>query len=274
MWSWGNLCCPRISRAPRRSGVENIYHCCVHKTASQWIAAILAARETYQACGLRAYSYQRDLPGGADPRKISERTFESPFPSFSIVTPVYIERGNFESLPKPESWRAFAVVRDPRDVLVSWYFSWKHSHPVMGDVGEHRERLQAFNEEAGLCYAIQQLAGRGLFQALESWANNPAPDDRVAVFRYEDLIGENQLATFESLFAHCDIDMPPRVIRKLLAANSFSAMTRGRARGTEDVQSHLRKGIAGDWRNYFTPQVNETFKTIVGDLPARLGYAA
>jgi hypothetical protein len=212
------------------------------------------------------------LPGGSDPRKISERTFASPFPSFSIVTPVYIERGNFELLPKPDSWRAFAVVRDPRDVLVSWYFSWKHSHPVMGDVSQHRERLQAFSEEAGLCYAVEQLAGGGLFRALESWANNPAPDDRVAIFRYEDLIGDDQLATFERLFSHCDIALPSRRIRKLLAANSFSSMTHGRARGMEDVRSHLRKGVAGDWRNHFTRRVKETFEATVGDLPARLGY--
>ena len=100
--------------------MENVYHCCVHKTASQWIAAILAARETYQACGLRAYSYQRDLPGGSDPRKISERTFDNPFPSFSIVTPVYIERGNFELLPKPGYERALHPSNG----------SWKTERPI------------------------------------------------------------------------------------------------------------------------------------------------
>src|SRR5262249_34854695 len=95
---------------PRRAEVENIYHCCVHKTASQWIRGILAARETYLGCGLRTHSYQSRLPGGSDTRKITERTFDRPFPTFSIVTPVYIGRENFCALPKPESWRAFMVV--------------------------------------------------------------------------------------------------------------------------------------------------------------------
>ena len=52
-----------------RSAAENIYHCCVHKTASQWIARILSAEETYRGCGLRTHRYQRELPGGADTRK-------------------------------------------------------------------------------------------------------------------------------------------------------------------------------------------------------------
>lgn len=257
---------------PRRSNVENVYHCCVHKTASQWIARILAAPETYLGCGLRTYSYQRTLPGGSDARKLTDRTFDRPFPTFSIVTPVYIGHDNFHALPKPASWRAFVVVRDPRDVLVSWYFSWKHSHPIMGDVGEQRERLSAFDEEAGLCYAVRQLQERGLFAALGSWVHAPAACERVAVFRYEDLVGDEQFATFEKLFAHCDIDMSRAVLKNLLKANSFTALTNGRQRGTEDIKSHLRKGMPGDWRNHFTPRVRETFQAMAGDLAMQLGY--
>ena len=230
------------------------------------------ARNACLGCGLRPYSYQRELPGGSDTRKITDRTFDEPFPTFSIVTPVYIGRDNFRALPKPASWRAFAVVRDPRDVVVSWYFSWKYSHPVVGDVAEHREKLQACGEEAGLCYAVRQLRERGLFAALDSWNPMSPTCGRVAIFRYEDLVGGNQLATFERLFAHCDVAMPRLVLQNLLAANSFATLTRGRTRGVEDINSHLRKGTPGDWRNYFTPRVKEAFETINGDLPARLGY--
>jgi hypothetical protein len=255
-----------------RSSAENIYHCCVHKTASQWIARILSAEETYRGCGLRTHRYQRELPGGADTRKISERTFDKPFPPHTIVTPIYVGWENFTAIPKPPSWRAFFVMRDPRDVLVSWYFSWKHSHPVMGDVGEQREKLKSNSEEDGLCYGIEQLSEQGLFAALRSWMDAPKQSANVAVFRYEDLIDVNQLAVFQKLFAHCDIAMTEPLLRELLAANSFAALAKGRERGTEDVTSHLRKGVHGDWKNHFTPRVRDAFRGATNDLVEVLGY--
>src|SRR5436190_15938066 len=102
-----------------RSSSENIYHCCVHKTASQWILRILSAPETYRFSGLRAHAYQRELAGGADTRKVTERTFDKPFPRRTIVTPIYIDLKSFLAIPKPESFKAFFVMRDPRDILVS-----------------------------------------------------------------------------------------------------------------------------------------------------------
>lgn len=255
-----------------RSVAENVYHCCVHKTASQWIARILAAEEVYRGCGLRTHRYQRELPGGADTRKISERTFDKPFPPHTIVTPIYIGWENFSAIPKPASWRAFFVMRDPRDVLVSWYFSWKHSHPVMGDVGEQREKLQATTEEDGLCYAIDQLHEQGLFAALRSWLAAPKETANAAVFRYEDLIDVNQFAAFKTLFTHCDVAIADGDLRALLDANSFAALAKGRERGTEDVTSHLRKGVHGDWKNHFTPRVADAFRAKTGDLVEALGY--
>ena len=55
-------------------------------------------------------------------------------------------------------------------------------------------------------------------------------------------------------------------------SSRFEAQTGGRERGTEDVGSHYRKGIAGDWVNYFEPQHVEAFNAHFGDLLSRLGY--
>jgi lipopolysaccharide transport system ATP-binding protein len=46
----------------------------------------------------------------------------------------------------------------------------------------------------------------------------------------------------------------------------------GRSKGTEDPVSHYRKGIAGDWRNYFTPRVADAFKKRFGDILIAAGY--
>jgi hypothetical protein len=54
----------------------------------------------------------------------------------------------------------------------------------------------------------------------------------------------------------------------------FEAQSGGRERGSEDVGSHYRKGIAGDWVNYFTREHAEAFQDKFGDLVGRLGYEA
>src|SRR5436309_346448 len=55
---------------------------------------------------------------------------------------------------------------------------------------------------------------------------------------------------------------------------SFLAIPKpwGREPGQEDPASKLRKGIAGDWRNHFTPTVREVFADITSDLATRIGY--
>ncbi len=50
--------------------------------------------------------------------------------------------------------------------------------------------------------------------------------------------------------------------------------TTGRKKGQEAEHSHLRKGVAGDWRNHFTDVHVKQFKSSYPGLLARLGYEA
>lgn len=263
----------RALQASHVSGAENVYHCCVHKTASQWLRKIFHDQRTYQHCGLEVYNYEEELSGGVDTRRITERTFDGEFPRRTIVTPIYIDLPGFQRLPKPESFRAFFVPRDPRDVVVSWYFSVKLSHKVMGLIGDVREKLQTLSEEDGLQFVIEFVDSRGGFAALRSWQEGVASDSRLRIFRYEDLTGDHQFATWKQLLAHCDIQMPDEVLREVLKDYAFSTLTKGRERGAEDVKSHLRKGVQGDWKNHFTPTVENKFRGMTGGLVEELGYS-
>jgi len=50
-------------------------------------------------------------------------------------------------------------------------------------------------------------------------------------------------------------------------------MTGGRTQGQEDRQSHQRKGIQGDWRNWFNDDLRQTFRQMGGeDFLRDLGY--
>jgi hypothetical protein len=56
------------------------------------------------------------------------------------------------------------------------------------------------------------------------------------------------------------------------ARHSFEKLSGGREPGQEDVKSHYRKGVHGDWRNHFTPAITRRFKALYGDLLVVGGY--
>jgi len=251
------------------SQYTNIYHCCVQKTASQWFMKILLNPEIFRYSGLKDWHHKNG--GYLDERPLNQRFYENAFPEETIVTPLYIGYDAFMALPKPENYRAFFVMRDPRDIVVSWYFSARNSHPIIGDLGEVRAHLQTVQQDEGLRYAIDYLQRSELFAALDSWTRS-ADNDAVRLIRFESITGQYQKAQFHDLLDFCDIRVPQKILNQLLENNSFAKLSRGRHQGQEDKKSHYRKGQAGDWQNYFSSEVYAYFIEVTGDLFKRLGY--
>lgn len=260
-----------LPTAAYRSTSQNVYHCCVHKTGSQWVRAVLSDEALSAYCGLKPYSYQQDLPGGVDVREIRARTFSRPFPPGTIATPIYIGYQNYLGIPKPSRYRSFFVMRDPRDIVVSWYFSMKHSHAPNPGVLQHRDVLAGRSVRDGLEYATEHLDRGGSFAALRSWVEARGTDEHILIVRFEDLIGVDATETFARVLAHCDIRVPEAVLRACVARHSFGRVS-GRDPGVEDPAAHYRKGIAGDWKNHFDERLAAWFDERTDHLVARLGY--
>jgi lipopolysaccharide transport system ATP-binding protein len=53
--------------------------------------------------------------------------------------------------------------------------------------------------------------------------------------------------------------------------NSFKNRA-GRKPGEEDVTSHYRKGVSGDWQNHFTDNIKAAFKEKFGQILIDTGY--
>lgn len=255
-----------------RSSCRNVYHICAHKTGSQWVRKILEDKRTYCYSGLRPYHYHSFLPGHSDSRTYYETSFVEPFPEKTIVTPIYTSYDNYKTMPRHESARALFVMRDPRDIVTSWYHSMMYSHALVGKTAERREYLNSVSLEEGLAWAIDTLADSGLFDAIGSW-NRASPEDKtIIVLRYEDLIGPRQHELFRQVIDHCDIGMPDNVLADLLREYSFEALSGGRKAGEENIKSHFRKGIVGDWKNFLPDWALKQFGERTGDLIAELGY--
>jgi len=175
------------------------------------------------------------------------------------------------TIPKPACYKTIFVMRDPRDVVVSWYYSSKFSHPTIGPIERIRQDLQRRSQADGLLFTIDHLADFGLFEAQRSWSDAPAIDANVLLLRYEDLVGPDGLASIERLLLHCDIRIPANEVEPLMRAHTFEKLS-GRVRGNEDTHAHYRKGIAGDWRNHFNDAIQARFTQTTGDLIERWRY--
>jgi Sulfotransferase domain len=256
-----------------RSRFANVYHCCVQKTGSQWLKSQFLDPEIYRWSGLSYYHYHA-RQGIGDRYSMVDDRYERPVTPRSIVSPVYVTYENYLAMPKNGPHRAFFVMRDPRDLVVSWYFSAARTHIVSpserGPLAQAREELARLSRKEGLLYGIDYWERRGKFATLASWTA-AADDPNVRLVRYEDLIGPDSFQTMRDLFEFLDIGMPDAVLRELLGAYSFERVT-GRARGSESQDSHLRKASAGDWVNHFDAEVEARFHEVTDSLLAQLGY--
>ena len=251
--------------------MDNIYHCCMHKTGSQWIKKVLADEIVLKKTGMSIYTYQQHLPTKGDPRKLTERMFATPFPLNCIITPLYMDYNSYISIPKPAEYRTFCIIRDPRDIIVSWYFSVKNSHPLMGKIPQHREMLNQISLQDGMLYCLGYLNDYGLFESLRSWIKGASEESplNLKIYRFEELMApELQLTILTDLFVHCGISLTNVEIALLIDKYSFKRLQEEAKTGF----SHYRKGEPGNWKEFFNEEVSNTFKQFSQNLVEELGY--
>lgn len=269
----------------QRSPYENIYHCCTQKTASQWFRAVFSDPVVYSYTGLDPHlftAWRKNLLDecfddslsllGVSEHLYSGYSVSVPIPERTIGLTLYIGYQTYAMLPKPESCRAFFLMRDPRDIVVSWYFSTRYSHaPTSRFLLEFRSALEGLSFDEGLKYSMDRIQEFGLFVGQKSWAAIPQDEKDVKVFRYEDFALDNR-GFLEELFAYLDIKMPDDKFEELCQRHKFEVYAGGRSRGTEDTGAHYRKGMPGDWQNYFDASLHSYFQQVTGDLLAVTGY--
>ena len=139
------------------------------------------------------------------------------------------------------------VVRDPRDLIVSDYFSAKHSHAIMGKMQVTRDEYLSISIDDGITANIEKVENSGLV-LMCGWQAF-LDDPRVLFLNYE-FMKTNSLLFFSTLLKFLEIDFSWYYLNSLLDKENFKTVS-GRKVGVEDVKNHYRKGIVGDWKNYF-----------------------
>jgi hypothetical protein len=170
--------------------------------------------------------------------------------------------------------RGFHVIRDPRDILVSMYFSHKNTHvvsdPRAGEILRNRELLSEIDKQEGLRYLMEHSGYFGrVMREIASW--DYARENFYEV-KFETLTMQ-PLTEFDKIFDFLGLPVEESVLEDIIERNSFGAMKkRWNEKHPGKKSSHYRKGKSGDWQNHLKGTTREMFKDRYGDLLIRLDY--
>jgi len=264
-----------------------------HKCASTWIHSILAS--VCDEIGLRSsYLANEEMFGNDLPGYLAQNNIDV----LSLVN------ANIEHVRKLPDFRGFHMIRDPRDILTSAYFSHMHSHKTEAwpTLITHRAELQRVSKDEGLFLEMDFNAD--VFEDMKTWdyeqpnvmelkqedfTKDPL-NGFVEVFRFLGALNEThhgKKAQAKYLFTssanvirrHYKLPigkpmatLPAERLLGIVHNHRFETKTAGRAAGNEDVKSHYRKGTAGDWRNHFNAEHVSEFKKRHNKLLIQLGY--
>ena len=171
------------------------------------------------------------------------------------------------------------LLRDGRDIMVSSYFH----HLVWNDknkkdpklVNYYRSRLKFDdysdihkNLAAYIDFLFTDEPSKFIFfnhpgnwrEFNKKWLDIKNSQDNVWLVRYEDLLQDAsaEMCNFiESTIPSANV--PKEHIDGIVKKYSFENQTK-RKPGTENTSSFLRKGISGDWKNYFNDEAKAVFK--------------
>jgi hypothetical protein len=276
-----------------------LIHASHHKCGTRWVHSVCN-----EICKLTGRKWTVVSNPSQFNYKLSEFFSEHRLDFVSDVNAEYSHLKNMK-----QDFLAFHVIRDPRDIVISSYFSSlkTHSFENWPELQAHRQKLNDLSKEQGILLEMEFISD--VFRSLNNWSYQ---DSRILEVKMESLMKNNYLGFLE-IFKHLNLldeydqstssiavqtrnqvnllrnrlaernvllkwtaSYPEKIpllnLLGIVHRNGFSVKTGGRKPGKEDQSSHYRKGIAGDWRNHFTPEIEKEFKAKYGDLTVKMGY--
>jgi hypothetical protein len=253
---------------PTTSTHSSVIHFSVNKSATQYVKNVL------RRCGRTAGLQHADF---------SSMAFTSDMPYLDQATPrewaglrhVFRPRGYLysafgglvEPIPEFDAFRVVLVVRDPRDVMTSQYFSTGFSHPLPPP-GAKRDAFvekRAFAQEHAIDAYVLRECGRTR-AVLERYLDRVVGRPNVAVLRYEDMVDDFP-AWLDRLTRHCGFELDA-ALRDALIAEAAAIRPR-----REDPTRHVRRGRPGDHREKLRPETIARLNAEFAAVLDAFGYA-
>jgi len=232
----------------------SIIHFSVNKSATQYIKSILrhaATAKRMTPVSMNDYAFHSTMPF------LNRLTDEEMTDYTHVFKPkgyVYTVFGAMVGVPELEKYKVVLVVRDPRDALVSGYFSIVYSHPLPpkeSDIREgfikNRQQAQAENIDQYVLRnseKIYDIYHDYIHRLIEKYPH-------VYVCKYEDMISDFE-TWLTQLVEYTELDIAPELKQQFIREHHQKTPQ------NEDPNKHLRKGKSGDYKTKLQTETIDT----------------
>ncbi len=165
---------------------------------------------------------------------------------------------HFRKIEKIDDYKVLLILRDPRDVLTSMYFSSAFSHsPVSKSMVSNRPKVTKLSIDEFVLTKASYIC-RIYTEYIENLISNPS----VLFLRYEDMVSDFSI-WLDRLTTHVKLNHETEAIETFKKTISFKVKK-------EDKHSHIRNIQPGDHKQKLKHstiiQLNELFKDILKPL--------
>jgi hypothetical protein len=248
----------------------SILHFSVNKSATQYVKELLSrvgAENAMTPVHLHGYAFNSDFPFLDHLSAEEMRKYGYLFKPQGYVYTVF--GGAIEGIPQMEEFRTVLILRDPRDVLTSMYYSSAYSHTVPDATGNKRR------------YFLERRAHTRDI-SIDQFALEYAERERAIYQRYTDVLVRKQAGIhltcyedmtadfdtwFNDLLAYCGLEIS-RALRQTIYAKAQQIRP-----AREDIHAHVRKGMPGDHREKLQPETIENLNEIFAQVLKDYHYA-
>jgi hypothetical protein len=247
----------------------------LHKSASMFVH-----RQCELLCRRSGLAYHSpNLPGsGLDARRLltDGEVWRSRHGCFAPIR-------FFVDIPRIEEYRVILHLRDPRDVLVSMFYSYCYIHPgeIPPNTGYRREVAEAgidafvlgksssasagYRGDYGTGGHVEDLIGN-LPERYDTYLKRLVGKPNVTLLKYEEMVGD-YAAWLQKFVLPFQIDDQSSLIQDLVAQRQESP------KDGRDVMNHMRHVTPGDHRNKLKAATIRRLNEIFAATLERLGYA-
>lgn len=149
------------------------------------------------------------------------------------------------------------VLRNPKDVMVSYYHFYKANHVF----GPYKGSWDEFYEMA----MLGEVAWGNWFDHVLEWWKHGQHRANVLFLKYEDMLYDHR-GTVEKIANFLNKKIDWEKIDRIIHYTSFDQMKNNPSTNlstvktiNQEISPFQRKGVVGDWKNYFSKAQSEKF---------------
>lgn len=247
----------------------SIIHFSFNKAATQYVKDILsrcAGENGLKTVGYNDYAFHTNLP------YLDHLDAEQVQPYAHIFRPqgyLYsVFGGMVEGIPSMEKYKIVLIARDPRDILVSNYYSMAFSHKLPDKKGDKYDDFISRRSYAQSVSIDEYVKARAEvvfneFYRYQTQLLDKFPHTYLTSYESMVLDFENWL---KALLQYCELKISDTLFQAIVDENKKLKPKK------EDVNSHLRKGMPGGHKDKLKPETIHFLNEKLAPVLERFNY--